>query len=471
MTYPTTKVVLLISAAMSSNAVVAMDTSDIPIEPVSADRIAVSENASVEKGELLESKKGGKIASIINQTIYDSIDKVAPNPIINNDSEVNVSASANVAPVEVYTNTTTPTAFNDHDAAMDAALTAQALQQNTTPVKMVSKTGTDILKSQDMSQFATPPAYSTPKMLSTVPNGTPTATVSPADYGIGVPTPQIAGRDPIKDELKKKYDSHQDITVKPGDGELVPVAVGLQNQISTPFKTVTIKTSSMEVPIEVKDGYIFITPMDQSPIGLFIGEAGMPETNISLTLMPLDVPSTMIDVKVPMKRALKVKYNNFVKDRQQKKDIAQHVKEMQEAPENEFDPRVNSQYVERATALLASVAKGDIPNGYSFSTDIPRDQMFPCDINRMGMYHQVMQRLEGSREIVDVVKVTNDINNFRQMREEYCLRDDVIAVGVFDKATLAPGQSTEVYILRDKAYMDRIKKQRVRPSLIDNKDA
>ncbi|MCD9475892.1 hypothetical protein GLP21_12525 [Photobacterium carnosum] len=481
----TKKLVLLVSAALASHTVIAaINTSDIPIEPINSGRIALSQNAQPTQDELLKSQGGGKISSLINSSIYNSIDKatesedkaIEPTGTIG----MPVPSVSPVSPIntpDIYTSNNTPKPFSDQNAAIDNALTERARQnidaKSVRTGNIVSKTGSDILKPVDMSQFATqqepqlqmPPASGVTKV-----NGTPSG-INPADYGLGVPVPQVHGRDPIKDELKRKYDSHQTIRIKPGDGELAPVAVGLQNQISTPFKNVSIKTSSMDVPIEVKDGYIFITPMDQSPIGLFVGEKGLPETNVSLTLMPLDVPPTMIEVKVPMSRALQVKYKNFVNEREEKEAIAKHIREMKEAPANQFDPRVNSSYVKRATSLLAAVAKGDIPNGYAFSTDIPRDQMFPCDINKLGMYHRVMQRLESSQEIVDIVKVTNDINNFRQMREEYCLRDDVIAVGVFDKATLAPGQSTEVYILRDKAYLDKIKRQRVRPSLLDSKEA
>lgn len=457
----TKKLVLFVSAALASHAAMAaINTSDVPIEPINSGRIALSKNAQPTQDELLKSQGGGKIASLINSSIYNSIDK-AIDPTGNIDEPASPVSPINTP--DIYTSNNTPKPFSDRNAAIDNALTERARQS------IVSKTGSDILKPVDMSQFTTPQEPQL-QMPPTSVNGTPSG-VNPSDYGIGVPVPQLHGRDPIKDELKRKYESHQVISIKPGDGELAPVAVGLQNQISTPFKNVSIKTSSMDVPIEVKDGYIFITPMDQSPIGLFVGEKGMPETNVSLTLMPLDVPPTMIEIKIPMSRALRVKYKNFVNERKEKEAIAKHVKEMKEAPANQFDPRINPDYVKRATSLLAAVAKGDIPNGYAFSTDIPRDQMFPCDINKLGMYHRVMQRLESGREIVDIVKVTNDINNFRQMREEYCLRDDVVAVGVFDKATLAPGQSTEVYILRDKAYMDKMKRQRVRPSLLDSKEA
>ncbi|MEF1300434.1 hypothetical protein QTO17_00700, partial [Vibrio owensii] len=67
--------------------------------------------------------------------------------------------------------------------------------------------------------------------------------------------------------------------------------------------------------------------------------------------------------------------------------------------------------------------------------------------------------------LIDVVRVKNDINGFREIREEFCLDEDVIAVGVFDRATLAPGEDAELYILRDKLHMEKKQKIRARPRL------
>ena len=68
--------------------------------------------------------------------------------------------------------------------------------------------------------------------------------------------PQVAGVDPLRDKVRKKYKAHQVVKIKPGHSELVPVATGLQNRISTKFRDVEVKTSDMEVPIDIDGGFI-----------------------------------------------------------------------------------------------------------------------------------------------------------------------------------------------------------------------
>ena len=159
------------------------------------------------------------------------------------------------------------------------------------------------------------------------------------------------------------------------------------------------------------------------------------------------------------------KHAQFVADKEKEEAKKRRRKEVQEGPIANDDPRVNTKHVERATNLLTEVAAGEIPLGFDLDNSIPEDERDPCDIRKMGMYHEVGQRMTSGREIIDVVRIENDINGFREVREEFCLGDDVIAVGVFDKATLAPGEETELYILRDKLYSEKKKRIRARPRL------
>ena len=291
------------------------------------------------------------------------------------------------------------------------------------------------------------------------------ASVKLASTPVAKPSPQVAGVDPYIDKVRKKYKANQKIKLAPGNSELIPVATGLQNRISTPFLNAQVKTSDMEVPLEVDGGFIYITPLSQAPIGLMIGETGMAETMVSITLMPLDVPPVMIDVDVDMSSKLKQEHKRFLAQQEQQDQKRKHLEEAQQEPVAEHDPRVNNKYVDRATTLLSKVAAGSIPEGFDMIEFIPEEDRYPCDIRRMPMYHEVGQRLVSGRELIDVVRVKNDLNGFREIREEYCLSDDVIAVGVFDRATLAPGEDTELYILRDKLYIEKQKHIRARPRL------
>ncbi len=111
--------------------------------------------------------------------------------------------------------------------------------------------------------------------------------------------------------------------------------------------------------------------------------------------------------------------------------------------------------------LLEVVAKAEVPAGYELleGDTIPAEARYPCDIRQMlPLYHEVKQRLIGSKLVVDIMEVRNDVNGLRSFRDESCMgpgREDVMAVGVLDKATLGPRESTEVYILRDRSYFER----------------
>lgn len=397
-------VILTVVFSSSAFAAEADVAADIPVTPMNASRVAVDTSGS-----------NGNIANAVDQAIMDAVAKSMP-----------------AKSVEEYK-------------------ASQQAQQSAG----VDSYGMPIVQGTMVKTVDDAPLYTQ--------QGQP-----PAIAATPIPTvaPQVRGSsDPIADSVRSKYKPHQEVTIAPGHGELIPVAAGLQNRIQTPFKDALVKTADMEVPIQTDGGFVYITPLSQAPIGIMVGERGMPETMVSLTLMPLDVPPVMVDVKVKMDATTKAKHAEFIAKLQADKEKNDFLTEARKGPTVENDPRVNTEHENRATSLLAEVAGGNIPNGFDITTDIPAEERYPCDIVRMGMYHEVGQRMISGREIIDVVLVKNDINGFREVREEYCLADDVISVGVFDRATLAPGETTELYILRDKLYNEKLKRVRTRPRL------
>jgi len=312
---------------------------------------------------------------------------------------------------------------------------------------------------QQTSQYEIQPgAYAQqPEMI--LEDSTPSSTMTKPTL------PEIAGRDPVIDELRKKYKSHQKVNIKPGHSELIPVALGLQNRIGTEFTNVSVKTSDLKTPISVEDGYIYVTPVGNSPLSLMIGEMGMPETMVNLTLMPLDVPPVMVKLDVKMDRKMSRAHKAYLSEQAIIAEKKAALTEINLAPRVKNDPRINTEHPDRVTALLTDVALGNTPRGYQLNTDIDIKDRHPCNINQLMMYHEVGQRLIGSREIIDVVIIKNDINGQREVREEFCFGPDVIAVAVFDKAVLNQDESTELYILRDKLYAEKQRKSRQRPRL------
>lgn len=391
--------------------------SDIPVAPMNTQRIAVDAPPA-----------GGAISNAVDQAILDAVSKSMP--------AESVQALKNLQNpnVDVYGRPINPNAPVQSTAPMNGM--PQVKTANTAaPLNLPN--GNVVNRGQQ--QLAASPVQRV--------------------------VPEIAGTDPIVDKVRKKYKPHQQVKLKPGHGELIPVATGLQNRIATPFHEAQVKTSDSELPIEVVDGFIYVTPMSQAPIGLMVGEKGMPKTMVNLTLMPLDVPPVMVDVEVELTRKQKAAHKAFVAEKKASAEQAEYLAEARKGPTVQNDPRINPKHEERATSVLAAVANGELPQGFDMLESIPTEDRYPCDITRMTMYHEVGQRLVSGREIIDVVLVKNDINGFREIREEYCLADDVIAVGVFDRATLAPGESSELYILRDKLHAEKQKRVRTRPRL------
>jgi conjugal transfer pilus assembly protein TraK len=71
----------------------------------------------------------------------------------------------------------------------------------------------------------------------------------------------------------------------------------------------------------------------------------------------------------------------------------------------------------------------------------------------------------GGKEVIDVVLIKNTSSSVYQMREEMCASDDVLAVALYRKSYLQPGEEMELYILRDKFFEREQKRSARRPRL------
>lgn len=255
--------------------------------------------------------------------------------------------------------------------------------------------------------------------------------------------------------VKNKYSPQQKVTLLPGGNVILPVSGGLGNTIKTNFHSVAVKTSSSDAVIDIEKGYIVVTPKGTQPIDLKIYEEGVLNTMVNITLVPFNVPPAMIDMKVKMNAELK----NQVKD--YRTDISNKLQLAQEKAVHAQD-KYTDEHQARIREILTPVAKGDIPRGFTLSEVKNYDGVSPCQLS---IPHTIGQQLVGAREIVDVVLVKNTWNDVYPIQEEFCQRDGVISVAVYDNAILQPGETTEIYILRDKLYEQRKKQLRTRPRL------
>lgn len=258
---------------------------------------------------------------------------------------------------------------------------------------------------------------------------------------------------PIIAKAKKNYKPTQAYTLKPFDNILVPVGQGLMNSIATNFNMVAVRTSDGNAVLEVVDGYIYATLNSNDPVGLIMYEEGVLDSQVSVTLIPISAPPVIVDLTINLTDKMKndaQAYLDKIK-REREDEIAMEVADS-----------YSSEHNRRIIELLKPVALGDLPRGFSLTNDTPNWLTKPC---QTPIYQYTGQRLTGGKEVIDVVLLKNDTDSVYQVREEMCLSNDVIAVALFSKSYLEPGDETEMYILRNRHYAEQIKRKNRRPRL------
>jgi len=255
-------------------------------------------------------------------------------------------------------------------------------------------------------------------------------------------------------KIAAKWKPTQDFALMPSENIVIPVARGLMNSIATNFTMLAARTSDENSILEIEKGYLYVTINSDQPVGIIMYEDGVQESQVSVTLWPIDVPASMVKLDVSLSDAMKEKAAQY------RKDIELEEKQAQAAAE--APATANSEHTGRIIELLTPVAQGDLPRGFTMTNDIPAHLKTPCQVT---IYQSAEQRLTGGRDVIDVVLMRNDSKRAYHIREEMCLADGVKAVSVFEKAYLQPGETAEVYILRDKTFaQDQARKNR-RPRL------
>lgn len=277
----------------------------------------------------------------------------------------------------------------------------------------------------------------------------------------------------VIDKALEIFKPKVEMMAAPGEPVTIAVGVAQSNRIGFNFNKLEVVTSDMRTPILKDGGYMYITPsVPGEPIGLLVGEEGMPETMVNVLLLPANVPQVIAQVDVLLTKDMKKKRSKMIAEAKAKKDkaAAELAKVEAELEQGESELRTNTDpYSDRIIDLFTLVAKEEIPQGFSLKLqeEVPKKDLYPCDSSKLAMYHQTVQQLESSKEIIDIVKVTNDLNGVRSIEDDYCISPGVLAAATFRRSHLQPGQSTEVYVLRDKLYSKKHLKAitRKRPSV------
>ena len=182
-------------------------------------------------------------------------------------------------------------------------------------------------------------------------------------------------------------------------------------------------------------------------------EEGVLDSQISVTLVPVPAPPTIAKLDFNLTPTMKAASEAFQKKLKLEEDMAQ----------DQPDPKGNSPHSARLIEVLRPVAQGEIPRGFGMTSDIPDSLRHPC---MMTIYHRTEQRMVSGNHIVDVVLVKNDTDKPYNVREEMCLTKGTLAVALFEKAYLQPGDASELYIVRDKQLEMAEKRIQRRPRLV-----
>lgn len=353
------------------------------------------------------------------------------------------------------------------------SLPTEPVTPQKTPIQAVAtqanNTITNINSAADraMNAAGVPPVAGPQKKPQSTPNrlsGTPVnpEQISPENAG-----QVVSRRDDTMDYLRKQYKSHQMLQMKAGNTQTIPVALGATNRIATSFKHASFTTSVSDqlALIYAEDGFIYVTPgVNSGPIDLIIEENGAPSTAISLYLVPLNVPPVLVELTIGYNKYQQTAANNAIQQYSQNEAETLEKAKQEERERIYAEQPTAGSHVDNVMQLLEVVAKAEIPAGFELleGNAVPANTRFPCDLKQMlPLYHETKMRLVGAKTVIDIVEVKNEVNGLRSFRDEACMgpgREDVIAVGVLDKATLNTGESTEVYIMRDRTYWERQKR-------------
>lgn len=301
----------------------------------------------------------------------------------------------------------------------------------------------------DNNRLSAPPArpeQSTPVQRVNRESGTSSTTnYRPKVQTMQSPIPVIGTT--FMDRVKGMWQPQQKVNLTPGDNTIIAVGAGAPNTIKTNFHSVSVKTtmSSKEneetAPIILlEEGYIYVTLNSYTPVSLLVREEGVIDSQVTLVLQPVSAPPTNINLTVNMTDVQREKARAFRIRASQEEAFAKAQKSDQSRP--------GYNYHEKGVLnLLSTIAKARVPQGFSLTKEIPESFTVPCS---MAIEHKTVDRVIGSNRVVDIVSISNNSSSYYQTREEMCLSQDVIAVGVLQKSLLAPGEKTVFLILRER---------------------
>lgn len=220
------------------------------------------------------------------------------------------------------------------------------------------------------------------------------------------------------------------ITIRSGTTELLAVAEGHANRIVTPFAEPAVMTTS-DAKFKISGNVVYVST--KSPATIFITPKGDESVAIPLALVPRRIPPREIRLEMPRGGVWNASFSAAAAMGNKK---AQSWEESQP-------------YVETLRGIMRDMALGTVPSGYQMRDMDPGEAPTQC-AGPVNLTFQFAggQVMEGSHLQVVVGVVTNRSGSSIELAEPWCAAPNVAAVAYWPHNVLAPGQSTEVFVVR-----------------------
>ena len=213
------------------------------------------------------------------------------------------------------------------------------------------------------------------------------------------------------------------LQVSPGQQQPVTLSRLHLNRIITPFAAPQIRTID-QADIRIEGSVIYLSSQQEEPFVVYITPHDSESHALSLLVTPLDVPPKEIQLSLSKQWQQKLKRN---------KDTAKRFEEA-------------SDYQQAITEIMTSLVKGQVPEGYEFD-QFHKPDFQPCQQDGLAFDFSKGQQAQGHYFNVLVGIALNNTEKPITFHERNCQGSHTVAVSMWPKNTLHPGQRRELFIL------------------------
>lgn len=223
------------------------------------------------------------------------------------------------------------------------------------------------------------------------------------------------------------------LEVRPGVNTLIPVAVGHLNRILLPFENPKIRTVNTATT-EIHGRVLYVAPADEAPFSLYVTEGESEDVAVSLTLAPgatapREIRLRLLGSGTGARRSSSHKPSGSPLERPQVSPVTGEAR-----------------YLSRIKQLIRSAANGQTPDGFTLRTP-EKPERIRCP--QLPLNVSTGQVLDGGHVKILIGAVKNATPRPQELDEPVCRRTapGTLAIAAWPRTHLAPGESTELYVL------------------------